>query len=366
MIGGPVFGGRVVRRARGGRVGLALPSPPPSAWPTGSKPGAPAAGSRQELCLGAARAGHGGRVVGGASPGRLARMRIRPAGASRCSLPDGRRSARDRVAGRARGAGFVGVARAGSAARLTCGSGSGVRRVALAARRSAQASSFSSPGRSGLCRRPARAPDRASERGSARWAGRSGSAGSGGSDLPPPPCRALVLERLSPCGSGAAPGSVETSASVWPDRGRLPFERSSGSGAPVLLGLGSGDLARRAPREQHDGDGAEDSKRRQGAGCERPRSITQGVEGGHVVSLGSFRLPLERAFDTSLKRSSSPADRVDRHRFRLCPSARSRPAARVLSTGSTEAARGLCQAASVAGLARRSSPRARPRSRGRR
>ena len=50
-----------------------------------------------------------------------------------------------------------------------------------------------------------------------------------------------------------------------------------------------------AAREEHDGDRAEDGKRRQRAGCKCSRLVLKRVEGGHVYVFGSVRPRLERS-----------------------------------------------------------------------
>jgi hypothetical protein len=61
--------------------------------------------------------------------------------------------------------------------------------------------------------------------------------------------------------------------------------RVAGAGIP-LVGLGIGDRLVRPTRKQHYGDREEDGKSRSGTGCESPRVVTQGVEGGHVSCVG--------------------------------------------------------------------------------
>jgi hypothetical protein len=99
-------------------------------------------------------------------------------------------------------------------------------------------------------------------------------------------------------------------------------------GPLVLLGLGSGDLARRTPREQDDSDRAEDRKTGQGAGCECPRLITQRVEGGHGYLFGRVRPELEGLFapDSNFRPNLVPARESAQVPPRL--SAQSRHAAR--------------------------------------
>jgi hypothetical protein len=75
----------------------------------------------------------------------------------------------------------------------------------------------------------------------------------------------------------------------------LDDDASALSGPLVLLGLGTGDMAP-DPREQHECDRTEDRKRSECAGNERPRLVTQGVEGGHVYLFGTVMPWLEGFF----------------------------------------------------------------------
>ena len=133
--------------------------------------------------------------------------------------------------------------------------------------------------------------------------GVSGSTGSGGSALSAPP-----LPQPLPL-----PVAVPVAVPVAGRRGRrrrrcgcacgcgwafwtiLENDARALSGPLVLLGLGTGDMAP-DPGEQHECDRAEDRERSECAGNERPRLVTQGVEGGHVYLFGTVMRGLEGFF----------------------------------------------------------------------